>query len=185
MSKTPRPKATSFQKKLLRLIDDYCAETGETDVDLHDIAEWAIKTERYVPPRYDPVKQLRREMQRASRQEYIEDDNGRPVRRRHCYKIKRGEVQLTLWSKIEEITRKNMRLSARGRRGGILADCIQLTLDLEYYNDNFNPGEPIQPSFNFEPDLIEKLLPSEYKDAPPDDDDEKKDDKQGGPNKSR
>ena len=172
--KIKKKAATGFQKKLLRLIDEFCAETGVKDVDLADVADWAVKTERYIPPRYDPVKQLRKEMQRASRQEYIVDDNGRPVRRRHAYRVKKGELQLTLWSKIEEITRKNMRLSARGRRGGILADCIQLTLDLQYYNENFNPGDPIQPSFNFEPDLIEKLLPAEYKDVPPDDDDENK-----------
>jgi hypothetical protein len=172
MKKQLQPRASGFQKKLLRLVDEYCAETGVKDVDLADVAAWAIKTDRYVPPPYDPIKALRKEMQRASRQEYIEDDNGRPVRRRHAYRIKRGEVQLTLWAKIEEISRKHMRLSARGRRGGILADCIQLTLDLQFYNDNFNPGEPIQPSFNFEPDLVEKLLPPEYKDVPPDDDED-------------
>jgi hypothetical protein len=164
--------AASRRKRLLRIVDEYIDETGIHDVDLNDVAAWALKTNRVSQSRYDPVKQLRREMQRVSRQDYVEDDNGQPVRRRHSYKIKNGEVQHTLWAKIEEITPRKMRMSAQGRRRSILADVLQLKRDLAFYNLKYNPGDPIQPSFNFDPDSAESELPTEYIDTPPSEDEE-------------
>jgi hypothetical protein len=62
-----------------------------------------------------------------------------------------------------------MRLSTQQRRKGILGDCLQLNRDAKHYNKNFNPGDPLQPSFNFEPDIVEKDQPAEYDDTPPTD----------------
>ena len=159
--------ATKFQKQVLRLVDAYSTEMGTSEVDLRKAAAWALAEGRFDVAPFDPVKHLAKLMQQASRQEYLEDDNGEPVRRRHAYKIIQGETQLTLWAKIEDITPKKMRLSVASRRRCIQADIFQLQRDLDYYNLKFNPGDPIQPSFNFELDLEEKRLPSEYIDAPP------------------
>jgi len=165
-AKKKRHIASSFQKQLLKFVDEYAAATEQDDVDLRDVARWAIETGRYVPT-HNPVKQLARDMQAASRQEYVEDDNGELVRRRHSYKVRVGDVQHTLWSKMEKISRKHMHMSASGRRRSLLAGCIQLQRDLAYYNLRFNPGDPLQPSFNFEPDLEEHTLPTEYIDEMP------------------
>lgn len=165
---TTRKKGPSaYQKKLLQFVDRYIAETGRTTVDMIHVAMWAISNGLWEPRKIDVARQLQRDLSRAARQDYITDDEGEPVRRRHSYKVTSGEKQLTLWVSVEKATPRQMRLSAQARRRGILADCIQVERDLRYYNKNYNPGECIQLSFNFEPDMEERQLPRDYDDSPP------------------
>ncbi len=163
--KRPRTKSTRV-RELLATIDKYIEETGETEPDLHDIARHAYFNgmEPMVP---DPIKRLAREMALASRQDYITDENGEPVRRRHAFVIRRGEEQLTLWSKMEDITPERIKLSAARRRNGTLMDVLQLDRDLTYYNKNHNPGDPILFEANFTTDLQERRLPQHYADERP------------------
>ena len=160
-------KSSAISRDLRALMDQYAAATGKTSVNLYKVAEWAIANSLYTPPPTDIRKRLARDMAAAAREDYIEDDNGEPVRRRHAYKTTLGEDQLTLWVNIEDATPHEMRLCVNGRRRGIQSDVEQLHRDVTHVNKKYNPGDPIQPSFDFTKDVEEKGEPTEYIDAPP------------------
>lgn len=165
-----KAKPAPYQRELQHIIDDYVTETGETVVDMRMVAAWAIRNKRWDQPPADKIKRLSRDLSDAARQEYIVDESGEPVRRRHAWKEKQGEQQLTFWVDIEDATPHQMRMCSQQRRNGIIADCIQLDRDVGYYNRNYNPGDPIPLGFDFTQDVIERKQPTEYPDGPPDDD---------------
>jgi hypothetical protein len=76
-------------------------------------------------------------------------------------------VQQSLWADIESAPPEHMRLSFQQRRRGIFGDVSQLRTDQDSYNENNNPGDPIQMSFNFDEDLDEANQDSTYDDSPP------------------
>jgi hypothetical protein len=156
-----------YARKMLGFIDDYIAETGDQEVDHHHVAAWAIRKGRWESPTRDQVQILARDLSRAAREDFIEDENGQAVRRRHSYKVVQGEFEYTKWVKIEDASPDQMKLSVQGRRRGILSDCIQLNRDVKHYNKNYNPGEYIQPSFDFGSDIAEAEQSGEYDDTPP------------------
>lgn len=170
-SKKP-PVASSYTRQLLAVIDRYEADTGDKSGDLHEVAAWAYRKDLVLPPQRDVVRQIARDMARASRQDYIQDDNGEPVRRRHNYRESRGGEQFTFWFRIEEATPQKMKLSVQRRRNGTLMDVMQLHRDITYYNKNYNPGDPLAFEANFTFDIEERSQPNEYPDEPPEGDDE-------------
>lgn len=178
--KKPRRQKSSFDRALLKFIDDYVEETGDLTPQLHHVAAWAINKGLYEPPTHSVIRDLAKLLGRIARQDYIDDENGNPVRRRHAWKEKREGKQLTFWVNIEDATPQQMRMSAQGRRRGILADCVQLDRDVSYYNKHHNPGESIQLTFDFGPDVQERNEPRDYPDAPPAGPDDGGDDPTGG-----
>ena len=103
------------------------------------------------------------------REDYIEDEQGEPVRNRHAYKTDKGPEQKVMWFLMEEATPEKMRLSAGWRRRGLQAGCFQLDRDLNYFNKNYNPGEPLEVSYDFSQDVVERQEHGEYDDTPPED----------------
>jgi hypothetical protein len=161
---------SAYTRQLLDILDAYVAETGNHDVDNNMVAAWAYSKGLLQPQRADVVKQLARALSRAARQDYVEDEKGEPVRVRHPYRILKGEKQEVFWFKIDDTTPEKMRLSSQQRRKGMAADVFQADRDLKYYNKNFNPGDPILLSWNFDPDVAEREQSGEYDDNPPDED---------------
>jgi hypothetical protein len=168
---------SAYTKQILALIDEYESETGDKSGDLMRVARWLRDEDRMDPPKYDPVKALAKVLANASRQDYVADENGEPVRRRHCYvasPASNDEQKVFSWFKIEEATPEKMKLSVNYRRNGTLLDILQLVRDVNFYNKNYNPGDAIPVDANFQPDVDELSLPAEYQDEPDsyDDDDE-------------
>ncbi len=161
---------SQYVKELLRIIDKYVDETGDKTPDLHKVSAWAHANGLAEPHPYDAIKHFAKELARAAREDFIEDENGEPIRLRHSVKIKSGGEQLTFWFKMEDATPENMRLSAQARRRGARADVFQIVRDVNYFNKRYNPGDPIQLDFNFNKDIEEQQFPTEYPDAPPTDD---------------
>ena len=168
--KKPKRTQSTYNRQILAMIDQYKAETGTQDWQMIDAARWARGKGLWEAPPYDPAKHLARDMQRAARQEYLQDENGEAVRRKHPFRIPVGDRYQTLWFNIEDTTPEKVKLSAQQRRKGIGADVFQAERDLRYYNKNHNPGEPIQMSWNFDHDVAERDQPSDYDDTPPSDD---------------
>lgn len=156
---------------LRKLMDDYAAATGKKVVNAYKAAEWAL-AHGYQFPRPDLRKLLAKAMARAAREDYIEDEEGQPVRARLSYKVSMGEEQLTLWVNMADASPRQMRLSAQGRRRGILKDVEQLDRDLKYYNKHYNPGDPVTMIWDLTKDMEEKGESSEYQDVPPEEEDE-------------
>lgn len=156
-----------YSKDVIGLVDRYVTETGNKDYNLEEVAAWLRQKGLMDAPPVDINKMLARTIARILRQEYTSDENGEPVRTRHSYRENRGDRQMVFWFKMEDATPEKMRLSAQNRRTGTLMDVLQLARDLGYYNKHFNPGDPIEMDYNFNPDVEELRQPTDYPDAPP------------------
>ena len=120
-----------------------------------DIAQWAIQIGRWQPQRGSLLEQCAEELSRAMREEHITDAQGRSVRAKHAARLKQGEKQITLWADIRTASREHMARAFQQRRRGILGDCRQLKADVDSYNENRVPSNPIQVVFDFSLDLAE------------------------------
>ena len=77
-------------------------------------------------------------------------------------------------SKFYQTARQPRKVNARGP-GRSEAETLQpiqvrtqVKRDFDYYNKHYNPGDPIEYSYNLDMDLEEMNLPTEYLDLPPD-----------------
>jgi hypothetical protein len=166
--KKPR-KLSHYTKQLLSIVDQYSKATGDTEPDLYEVARWAEANGLMDKPTIDPLRVMQKALVRACRQDYIEDENGEPVRRRHAVREQRGAKQMTFWPKMENMTPEKFRLSLQSRRNGMLQDGLQAERDRRYYNKHYNHGDPVEFDHNLSTDVEEHFMPTEYPDAPPDD----------------
>jgi len=165
-----RRSSSAYMKRLVALLDHYEDTTGDKSGDLIAAAKWLHDAGMLDPPKYDPIKAMAKMLAVASRQDYLIDDNGDPVRHRHCYISGTDGKQATFkWFKIEDATPEKMKLSINYRRNGTLLDILQLVRDVNHYNKHYNPGDEIIVDANFQPDVDELGLPDEYSDEPDED----------------
>lgn len=66
----------------------------------------------------------------------------------------RGEQQ-TLWADIRTASREHMEVAFQQRRRQVVADCHQLKVDLDSYNENARPSSQLVLIFDFRDDLAE------------------------------
>ena len=64
---------------------------------------------------------------------------------------------MVLWDDIRTAPRNHMRISFQQRRQQIVGDCHQLKLDVDSFNENQSPVQPIQLSFDFTLDMEEQI----------------------------
>ncbi len=168
----PKPKKprhlSTYTRQLLGIVDQYVDATGDASPDLYNAARWAHANGLLDTPTIDVIRVMARALARACRQDYIEDENGEPVRRRHAVREARGDKQLTLWPKMEDITPEKFRVSLTSRRNGTVQDALQIERDKRYYNKHYNPGNAIEMDFNLTHDIEEHFMPTDYPDTPPD-----------------
>jgi hypothetical protein len=150
---------------MLYLLDLYQREHGgaaET-FDLDEVAAWAIREGHYRPEPVDPAKALKGQMAKAMKNEHVTDPQGREVRKFHAVRHTDGERQWTLWATITDADPGHMRVSLQQRRSYLLSGCRQHKMDSESYNENnkYNATLPFS-DYNFNPDLEEETLPTEY-----------------------
>ena len=131
-------KQTKQQLRMVYFVEQYKKIHSVDDVDTGTVAEWAIAKGYWKRPPIEPVLVLKREIARALRGQYIEDPQGREVRKNHPLFIVEGGERKVIWVDIQKAKPEQMRLSMAWRRNGILADCKQMALDFDSYNDN-NP----------------------------------------------
>jgi hypothetical protein len=167
-----KPRQKTRGDHLRELLDEYIAEHGDQPADLNDVFRWARKNKKWEPPSRSLAKQFKDEMARAAREDYYTDPQGRTVRKKHAIVIKEGDTQRSLWADIESAPPEHMKLSLQQRRRGVFGDVKQLRTDMDSYNENNNPGPPIQMSFDFDQDLREMEEDTTYPDAPPEDDED-------------
>jgi len=70
----------AYTRQLLQIMDDYVSETGIHDVDMSAVAAWGYSKGLLEPPRTDIIRTLARQLSRAARQDYVDDEDGEPVR---------------------------------------------------------------------------------------------------------
>ncbi|HUT73485.1 MAG TPA: hypothetical protein VM221_01470 [Armatimonadota bacterium] len=89
------------------------------------------------------------------REQYVTDPQGRSVRAKHVARVNRNGEQLPLWADIRSASREHMEIAFQQRRQQIVGDCRQLKTDVDSFNENRNPGAPIQMVLDFTYDVEE------------------------------
>ncbi|WP_298379405.1 hypothetical protein [Azospirillum sp.] len=127
-----------------RLIRAYRDETGETEIDMRKVAEFAVKKGWPLPKPTDPLDALAKLFSDAARLETRRDPKtGNPYRANHAVPNRSASGQLSFaWVDIDDpkTTPTNMRASLVMRREQMVDDGLQLTFDMERWN-NIRPVE--------------------------------------------
>jgi len=122
----------------LRFIKLYRDETGETEIDMRNVAEFAVRKGWPLPPPTNPVDALAKLFADAARIEIRHDTaTGRPYRANHAVPNRTVAGQLSFtWIDIDNpaTVPKKMRISLVMRREQMIDDGLQLTLDMDHWN---------------------------------------------------
>jgi len=123
-----------------------------------NIARWAIDNRQWAAQPEAIVNQCAEQLSRAMAAEYFTDVQGRRVRAKHAVVFPEGPKQHVLWDDIRTAEPKHIVVALQQRRHHIVSECKQLKNDVEYFNENRNPPQPLQMIFNFTLDLEEMEL---------------------------
>jgi hypothetical protein len=150
-----------------RMIRDWKESTGATDVDMHEVAKYALAHGWRPPPPVTVVDLVAKELARYARLELKYDqETKKPYRVWHAYKDDQSGGQVTFWVDIDEADRRRMLKSTTWRREMMIDDGMQLKNDVDHWNrKNKGAAEPIQLDFDLTPDM-------EWRENAPDDEDE-------------
>lgn len=145
----------TYTEQLHRIVGEYMDSGEPWPATSRQIAAWGLERELWAPQRSGLIDQLADQLARAMREEYINDPQGRTVRAKHATRIKQDGEQLTFWADIRSADPGHMQIAFQQRRQQIVGDCRQLKTDVDSYNDNANPGTPIQLVLDFTADVAE------------------------------
>lgn len=151
------------------LAEKFRREHGVDELDPDEFADWAIASGDWVDRPGTAKSRCKKAITQALRSQHIIDGKGREVR---------GEVAIPLanvdgqthwhWAPIYKAKPEQFRLAQQLRRKGILADCRQHQTDTESYNDFNEHGAVVDEfDYNFNYDLAEERMPTEYPDEDP------------------
>lgn len=127
-----------------RLIRAYRGETGEIEIDMRKVAEFAVGKGWPLPKPTDPLDSLTKLFADAARLELRRDPKtGKPYRANHA--VPRGQMSFS-WVDIDDPKTKptSMRASLVMRREQMVDDGLQLTFDMEHWNSMRPPDEQIE-----------------------------------------
>lgn len=149
---------STLKKQFQHIAHEYMWQHGVNYIDLHEVAEWAIRTDRWKPQRSVLIRECKELLGRALREEYFTDLQGRRVRAMHVIVKDKNGKQTSIWGDMRTADRNHMAVSFQQRRRQIVGDCRQLKMDVDSYNENYNKGQWIQMSFDFTTDLEEEEM---------------------------
>ena len=132
------------------------------------VAAWLVDTRQYEEAPYSVVRRCRQELTRALRQQKMVDPQGREVRALCSvrYRDENGELKAT-WSTLFEASPKHMRQSAQQHRRSIRGEILQHHRNVVSWNDNNVHGAQLELfGYNFNLDVAEAEMPTEYPDEP-------------------
>ena len=144
----------SKRQDMQRFIRHYKEATGEREIDMHKVAEYAKTMGWKMPIPPSDIDLLAKQFTEAARDETDYDNKtGRPYRVYHAIPQKSGQLNLFVYVDIQDATRNQMLKSTVNRREQMVSDGVQLTFDLEHWN-SINPSEePIVLPMDLTPDI--------------------------------
>jgi hypothetical protein len=145
----------TYNEQLQAVVRQYRNGGEEWPTTARHIAAWAINEGLWQPQLTLLISQCAEEVSDAMREEYIVDRQGRRVRAKHAARLKIDGRQTVLWDDIRTAPRAHMAVAFQQRRQQIVGDCRQLKRDIDSYNENQSPAEPVQTCFDFTADLAE------------------------------
>jgi hypothetical protein len=124
-----------------RFLRHYKDVTGEPELDMHKVAEFAKKLGWAMPKPPSDVELLAKQFTEAARQETNYNAvTGQPFRVYHAIPVGDGQLNLFVYVDIHDATRHQMLKSCVNRREQMVSDGLQLTFDMEEWN-SLNPSE--------------------------------------------
>lgn len=147
--------AFTYEKQLQDIVQKYRGEKRPWPTTARNMAVWAISNKLWSMRDSQIINRCADDLAKAMRDEYIVDPQGRRIRAKHAAKIASNGKQMTFWDDIRTADRDFMTIALQQRRKQIVGDCSQLKSDVDSYNQNYNPGEPIQMVFDFTLDVLE------------------------------
>lgn len=157
------------KQTMIGIINYYKEKTGNSEIDMKEVATMAIRMGWKVPPPISQVDRLARELTQVWREVIRHDGRtGKPYRAHHAIVSKPGPHQTYLWIDIDdpETTRPKMHKSLMHRREQMVGDGLQLTLDADHWNSIHPEVKPIQIPLDFTDDVEwRKNAPDETKKA--------------------
>ena len=145
----------NYTQRIQLIITKYRESGQPWPAEKRAIAAWAVRTGEWRPQPSLLIDQCADELARAMREDYFTDAQGRRVRAKHAAKMFREGMQGTFWGDIRTEDRPFLETAFQQRRQQIVGECSQLKTDVDSYNQNGNPGEPVQIVFDFRNDLAE------------------------------
>ncbi len=73
----------------------------------------------------------------------------------HAVTNREGQTKMTFWYDMRFTPTDTMKRAMQQRREQSLADNLQMKIDCDSYNENYNTGDPIQLIFDYTLDLEE------------------------------
>jgi hypothetical protein len=148
----------TYKQALQRAWHAYENEHGTVPSTARDAVQWAVSHGLIEMPEFDPYAKLAEDMATALREEYATDAKGRRYRVNHAVRVTKAGVQYTFWAMMKDAPREHMQKAFMQRREQIVGDCVQLSTDVEAYND-MNADQPAIPMlFDFRDDVQERRL---------------------------
>jgi len=151
------------QKQLMqRLIRRFRDETGRDAVDMHEVAEYAVKLGWELPQPKKPIDLLAAKFSAAAREETRTDKETGQSYRANLAVVEHGKGETTtLWADIDVAPRPFARKAFVQRREQMIGDAVQLTLDIGHWNRKNSDEEPINMPMDFTDDVEERLYPQD------------------------
>lgn len=145
-----------YHEQLQRVWRAYEKEHGYVPATARDAVKWGVEQRLMVLPDIDPYDRLSEDMAKALREEYGTDELGRRYRKNHAVRVNKAGVQLTIWAILGSAPREHMQKAFIQRREQVVGDCVQLSVDVDVYNDMNKDKPPIQMLFDFRDDIEER-----------------------------
>lgn len=144
-------------QELQKIIRLYREETGRAELDLHEIARFALGKGWPMPKPKSPIDMLAAQIRDAARQEVRKDKGtGRAYRAYHAVPARDASGQGTFyWIDIDDpaTTFASMRKSMVRRRDQMVDDGVMLSLDQDHWNSFRPEGEQINLPLDFTQDV--------------------------------
>jgi hypothetical protein len=151
-----------------RFIRHYKEVSGEREIDMHKVAEFAKDMGWKMPMPPSDVELLAKQFADDAQAERRYDENThRPYRVYHALPVSNsGQLNLFVYVDIDEATRNQMLKSAVNRREQMVSDGYNLTCDLDHWNSANSDQEAIQLPMDFTMDIeIRKAVEDDQGDA--------------------
>jgi hypothetical protein len=144
----------SKRQEMQRFLRHYKEQTGEHELDMRKVAEFAKQMGWKMPTPPSDIDLLAKQFTEAAREETNQDsETGNPYRVYHAVPVQSGQMNLFVYVDIDEATRNQMLKSCVNRREQMVSDGLQLTFDMEHWN-RVNPNEePITLPMDITPDI--------------------------------
>ena len=156
--------ATKHQE-MQRLIRHYKDVTGKTEINMHEVAQFAVDKGWPLPRPIAAIDRLAKEFSQAAREEIDHDaKTGKPYRVNHAITQIQGSVQQTFWIDIDEAPRHKTLKALMQYREEMVGEAVIVTNCADHWNSVNPQEEPITIPLDFTDDVSWRLnAPEEVK----------------------